>query len=236
MRWTRTEDRDGYFIEQARLTLAGEREVPAITYHRRGNEFHLSDFDLCVHKTLLRLTRDDAPKLSPDSVLKFMRGRAIERFFGTEVEPLEVDGIIMTPDGTCPWGLYEFKTTNTDSSRFKPNTARSGVYPHWEQRMLGYMRATGADAITLAVYFLSGNTPSHKGQMPGRESVALQTFEGRPDSPNEVAENWDKILARKAALLDALNNATPLPDKYTGEPWECKGCQFSEACDRWRAF
>ncbi|MCK7503220.1 MAG: hypothetical protein MZV70_03365 [Desulfobacterales bacterium] len=149
---------------------------------------------------------------------------------------MEKDGLVMTIDGECPWGLYEFKTANTDSSKFSPNSKRGGVYAHWAQRILGYMYATGAEEITLAIYFLSGNTPSHRGGMAGRESVVIRTFSGKPSTDTEAAENWGRILARKQALEDAISNGTPLPDEYTGEPWECSGCNYSEVCTRWRAF
>lgn len=240
MNWTRTPDRDPWFIDQIKGVLSGAREVPAITYKRRGPELHLSDLDLCLFKTFYRLTREDIPPISDQAALKFARGRAIERLVGAEVDPIEHDGILLTPDGICPWGPYEFKSVNTDSSKFSPNTAKNGVYKHWTQRLLGYLTAMDTDRITLAIYFQSGNTQSHKYGMAGREAVSLYTYEGVA-TEDEKAENWARILDRKHALEAAINDGTPIPEAYGAkETWECgtpgDGCEMAEFCDHWRAW
>lgn len=230
-------ERAAELLNHVRQLMTGGRTLPAISYPVRGNEIHLSTLDLCLQQSLFRLTLPDPPPPSDDSILLFMRGRVVERSMAQEAPPVEKDGILCSVDYISPeWGLAEIKSVATDSSKFSPLSKKNGIYPHWKQRMMGYCHAYDTDRITLVVYFLVGNTASHKWSNPGRKKVDLKAWE-ITFTPEEMAENWGLILRRKAALIAALNDGGELPDEFVApETWLCENCEMSEICPKWRAF
>jgi hypothetical protein len=230
-------ERAAEMLSHVRALMTGGRTLPAVTYPKRGSEIHLSTLDLCLQQSLFNLTLDNPPPISDDAILRFIRGRVVERSMAEEAAPAEKDGIICTVDYISPdWGLAEIKSVATDSSKFSPMSAKGGIYPHWRQRMMGYCHAYDTDSITLFVYFLIGNTASHKWGAKGRRPVDLRAWEVT-FTPEELAENWAMVMRRKAALEAALNDGGVLPDEFVApETWLCEGCQFSEICPKWRAF
>jgi len=224
-------ERAAEFLAHVRALLNGERTIPALEYKQRGPEFHLSDFDLCLYKTYLRKTEENAPESSDIAILKFIRGRAIERIMATEADPAEKDGILCSVDYISPtWGLAEIKSVATDSSRFQPLDPRNGPYAHWLRRMKGYCTCYGESRITLFIYFMVGNTGSHRWGAPDREDVALRAWEYE-FTPEELAENWTDVLERKDALEYAINHGGEMDDRFAAKAdWECRGCEMSPLC------
>lgn len=230
-------ERAAEMLDHVRQLMTGGRTLPPVTYAVRGNEIHLSTLDLCLQQSLLKMTLPDPPQPSDQSILMFIRGRVVERSMAEEAKPVEKDGILCSVDYISPdWGLAEIKSVASDSSKFVPTSPKGGVYPHWKQRMMGYCHAYDTDRITLFVYFLVGNTTSHKWGNPERKKVDFRAWE-LTFTPEEMADNWGTILRRKDALLAARNDGGVLPGEFVApEAWLCEGCEFSEVCPSWRAF
>ena len=228
------EDIANAYIERIKDLVSGKRTMPEVKYQfsRAIDEIHASDLDgLCMWKVYFRRTVCDAPEISNDAALKFLRGRVIERAIGTEQEPIERDGIILTIDDIHPlYGMTEIKSVMKDSSKFDPLDAKAG-YPHWITRIKAYCYANDVDRMNLVVYFLVGNMWIKK-----TKSVDLKAWELR-FAKDELAENWAKLLDRRDALVAAFKAGEPPPATYAAkESWECKGCEMSVGCPKFNTY
>jgi hypothetical protein len=209
----------------------------AVKYDFRSNDdLHLSDFDLCILVPFYRRVLDDPPTMFNDAALKFLRGRVVERAISEEMEPMAVDDIYMTIDGTHPDGIpIEIKSTAEGSEFFDPKRNE-----HWIRRSMGYCLGYKVNEIYLVVYFLSGNMSDYlpwaikrNKKTPDKyQSVSLRAWE-LEFTDKELQDNWTETLRRKAVLQEALRSGEP-PDeaevKRTYQEWQCKGCEMNVAC------
>lgn len=185
---------------------------------------HASDLDLCLAKSYWRKTDPIAPTI--DQLLLFAIGFALQYIIlgkAAETELGPVDSISMTVDGIInDEHVIEFKVTRRSLNKF--NLKEQGS---WLRRTMMYCYAAGRQKAYVTVLFLQGD---YKPPRPMIESWELE-FSGE-----ELYENWQEMLGRKATLEKALwepMTSELLADlSYTREDWECEKCENFERCFR----
>lgn len=138
-------------------------------------------------------------------------------------EPVyELDGITYRPD-------LQFEV---DSQLVEVKTTRKSAKSHfiddewipqtWLRYIKGgcYIRKT--NRYDLVVLYLMGN------YAPPFPQIYADTLYFTDE---ELKENWDYVLARKAVLVKAMETHTiPTPFQYNYD-WECKDCRYKMVCE-----
>lgn len=232
-----------HYLEYGRLWLEGRTEVAPRRFGGRRTETHLSDLQLCPLKPYYVRTVEELPRMSDDSVLRILRGRATEGIIASELDPVTVDGIIGTVDDIFPedGGLVEIKTTNESVDLFDLSTS----HPDWRQRMMGYCHMYKRLWSYLWVYFTSGNLLSYmywaSEQMKKkygdnwRKKIKYQSVASAGYkvifTQDEISSNWREMLIRKQVLEDCVASKTPMPIELVREQrpsWQCNFCEFAD--------
>jgi hypothetical protein len=225
------------YLARLRAMVLGERVMHGVQYSERGDEFHLSEFQLCPLPALYRRTWLKQPELSDDAILRFFRGRIIERAIAKEAESVVVDGIHCTVDDIHPeHGLIEIKSTAKGSEFFDPPKEQQD----WIERMMGYAHAYSVQTFGLVVFFLTGNMSDYLPwaiKKNGRVKTGYRGIEMKAwrfeFTAEELKANWDEMLRRKAVLEEALNGIPMTEDEINSRrpTWQCKVCQYAVACE-----
>lgn len=185
---------------------------------------HMAGLIYCLTKYYDDLTDPIAP--TDEELLLFSVGFGLERVLLSGHERPEsafCEGIGFSVDFNSIEGIpAELKTT-----RMSVNTVASkGLPDGWIKQTKGYCHCRGVKSYLLTVLFLMG---SYKPPFPIIKSFRLDFTE------EEITENWDWLLERKAAIESFLaDGIRPEPDS-TNEPWECTNCRYKLRCDVVRA-
>jgi hypothetical protein len=228
------------YLEMLRQVVEGERELPALKMHKRGQEIHLSDLQNCP--AVAFWNRKSDPTLFPlddRSVIRFFRGRILERAMSQEVTPLAVDGIICTPDGFRPdtKQLVEIKSTAHGISSFRVDTMTE-----WKERMAGYAHAHCVNSVHLVVLFIAGNMSDWMTFVVKQKGIPRDRYipVGMKSwlfkfSVEYVRKTWDDFIIKKNRLDEALKtediNLLLTPHALRERPgWQCKLCRYNAIC------
>ena len=224
--------------------LTGEIELPASRLNKRPPGIHQSDLNdnSCILKGYYANTLEELPPMGVESVLRFAVGRATERAvaFAGELEPIEKDGIWVTPDDRHPEiGITEIKYTTYSSL-----SDVSKDFPQWICQMKNQAYVFEEDHVNLVVVYAVGNMPSYTfwGRKDLQKDTVYQgitlrawTFEFTEE---ELKMNWLKMMDRKELLERAITDEVPihrdvvlreLPSnlRKTGRNyWMCKKCNY----------
>ena len=206
---------------------------------RDDTKIHLSDLQGCPLPAFYRLTTpvELQPGDDRSSILRFFRGRAVERAIATEMEPKEKDRIICTADDMHPdHGLGEIKSTMEGCEFWKPERE----HPEWVERMKGYAHINDETKVNLIVYFMGGNVMNYtpwsikqNGRVQGKYRGVEFKVWTLEFTPEELEANWAVMLERRDVLELAITHGVPPePDYVTGllKPWHCKLCRWRDTC------
>jgi len=243
------------YIQHLRDIVEGRKSIPSVQYDQNHRKEHTHGGQLYKHLCPLppfykRAGYDILPS-SDDTIMKFGRGRGIERLIATEQESVCKDGIWITPDDKHPkWGWGEIKSTAQSSYQFNPEKE----CPYWISQIEGAAYAVDTLEYNLIVWFLVGNMPSYttwaikdygypKGKYKGTDMKAW-TLEFTEE---ELHLAWGEKIGRKHALEKAIEtNNVDLLHPYV-EPnlpfrirerksgqikdyWQCKNCECTLQC------
>lgn len=222
-------------LDQLYELISGKKTMREVKYSPRNfDDIHLSDLDWdggCAIIPYFSRTEDGEFPFSDITVLRFLRGRIVERAIADELEPIMKDDIICTIDDYIEGiGYNEIKSTVKDCDSFDPITS----YPHWLTRCKGYMKATEVERFNLTVLFWVGNVWTARKTGNPRIPVELKSWMLLPEE-GEVDKNWEECLRRRDVLRKALDSGDPtelmeatrkLKPKWFG----CDGCQYYEIC------
>jgi len=234
---TENEQLTDELLDYLRDVLGGHITLPAIDYKRDLTYYHRSELLGCLMIPFLARTvgPDDPEPLTKEQALYFARGRAIERFFGTDNKPLVKDGIVVSVDRTSPYhGLVEMKSTVMSSSGF-PHAFHDNR-KDWAEECKVVAAAYEDTSCNIAIMFLEGN--KKKWGNPDRIPVDLKAWRLEFET-SETWGAWSELRGRKAVLDDALSLgiAPPLDIvKPTVSAYYCKECIYSKLCPYWQCL
>jgi len=230
--------------------MSGARGMDAVSYADRDNSvIHLSDLQGCMLVPYYRLStpKEKWPCIDPQSALRFLRGRVIERAIAKELPPKISDGISCTVDDWLEdWGIVEIKSTMEGSEFWNPVKE----HPEWVTRMKGYCYVHAERESHLVVYFLAGNMPNYTPWSIKEHGRVISKKEGGAGykgvdfkawtfqfTDDEIKENWARMLEAKDTIELAVSHGVP-PDIETVEPtvqsWHCKMCGWQDTCYYYR--
>jgi len=224
------------YLDRLRQMVDGERVMHSIQYSERGPEYHLSEFQMCPLPSYYRRVMPIVPPVDDASILRFFRGRIIERAIAKETESICVDEIWATADDLHPeYGLVEIKSTAKGSEFFDPVHEN----PEWLERMKGYCHVHKKTEIGLIVFFLIGNSSDFlpwaikkNGKKP--EKYLGVDFKGWrfEFTAEEIEDNWKEMIRRKELLKQALidGNWDNEEIERRRPSWQCKVCQYKVDC------
>jgi hypothetical protein len=218
-------------IQYLRALLDGKVTLGPVDYKRDLTHFHRSELLGCLMIPYLERMEKTRPALSKERILYFSRGRAVERVFGADNEPLLRNGITISVDLKHPkHGLVEIKSTVMGSENFAEKLPTRSA--HWVEECKAVAAAHDVTSCNLAVVFMVGNTPSHKWGKPGRVAVDLKAWK-MDFTPEELAASWEDMLWKRDKVNEALDHEE-YPElttvKVTVPKWGCKECQWAERC------
>lgn len=214
------QERDYTLIQQALGNLREGYQTD------RSKELHVTNLIYCLTRSWFDMNAPLDP--TPEEVMLFSLGWGLQKvLFPTEqeVEPIEVDEIICSPDFLTIGGLKaELKTTRMGVTRKDKITGQVDYSPlpeTWVEQIKSYCYATKQSEYPLLVLHLMGNYAPPFPQLIGWR---LQFSE------QELLEHWQYILDRKAILEQHLESRIP-PEPHTHcKEWECKNCRYVLAC------
>jgi len=213
--------------------ISGKQVMKSVTYPPRDfDDIHLSDLEWegsCPMISYLSRT-EESKKYNDLTILRFLRGRIVERAIADELEPLVKDDIICTLDDYDEFGYSEIKSTIKDCDSFDPITS----YPHWVNRCKGYIKAIEEDHINLIVLFWVGNIWTSRRRGVETVPVELKAWTLFPEN-DEVDEHWNECIRRRDILRNALDSDDPAElikatEKYKPSWFSCDGCEHNETC------
>jgi hypothetical protein len=180
---------------------------------------HLSDLTGCLGKPYWK--RKHPVSLPPHTLLGFALGWGLQwAIFGVDAEQElpEVDGIRCSVDAMItPEDLGEFKSTRKSSKDFHPREQE-----YWLQRAMGYCKVAGKSSIYVVVFFVCGD------YRPPRYELKAWQIEFTEE---ELADNWQQMVARKRMLERALAGELPVEELVRlRESWECDYCENTMNC------
>lgn len=216
--------------------MTGRRSMPEVKYpERKGGTWHISDLDGagCLGLSLCRARFEELPQIEVKSALQFLKGRVVERAISTHdsISPTLTDDIWGSADDfTEEFGFAEIKSTTADMDKFEPLTK----YPWWAKRIMGYCHAYKVPFWNLVVVFLVGNLWTNKRAPTTIGIKAWKLF----FSPDEIKNNWEKLVERKMLLENWLENPDFWPSMAeagafwsgTSSKTRCSGCQAVTVC------
>jgi hypothetical protein len=170
---------------------------------------HSSDLIYCLTKSFYNKVSYLPP--SQDEVMRFSIGLGLERVIiqhsATRVDPLTVDGVILSPDFLLMNIHSELKTTRWAVGHEIPEG--------WLKQVMNYCYATGHLFYNLAILHI----------IP----AVLKTYRLFFDE-QEIEENWGTMLMRKEILVEALESGEAPRAYQWNEDWECNGCRYNLRC------
>lgn len=183
---------------------------------------HLSSYIYCLTRAWLDYKYPTMP--TDEEVMLFAIGYGLQDVLtpkAAKAPVYEKHGIIYSPDMSFQVApaeveqLVELKTTRKSAKN------RDEIPQTWLDYMLGGCYLRGTDKYDLIVLFISGNFA------PPFPQIYCDTYYFEQD---EIEENWERILLRKAELDSKLkSDAPPTPYKWCYD-WESKYCRYSLVC------
>ena len=187
---------------------------------------HLSSYVYCRTRTFLDQKQTAEP--TDQEVLLFALGYGLQDVLTPKdiSAPLyELAGIIYRPDMSFTPSsseieiLIELKTTRKSA---KNHFLDDFIPLTWLDYMMGGCHIRETQRYDLIVLYMMGN------YAPPFPLVYCDTFEF---DKIEIDENWDKILAHKKVLDDALESGEPPTPFQHCYDWECKYCRYKLVCE-----
>jgi len=184
-------------------------------------EGHLSSYITCRTKSFLDLKQTAEP--TEQEVMLFALGYGLQDVLTPkDVAPVvyRKEGIIYRPDFPMVWtgNLGELKTTRKSA---KYHFMDDALPPTWIDYMAAGCYLTDTTKYDLVILYMMGN---YSPPFPDIYSET-ELFEG-----NEIPDNWQKILAQKTVLDDAIATGTPPEPFKNCYEWECKYCRYKLVC------
>lgn len=181
---------------------------------------HLSSFVYC--RTKCFLDHEQAAEPSDEEVLLFALGYGLQDVLtpiDAKAPLVEKHGITYRPDMILSFRQNEIKTTRKSAKNhfideYLPQT--------WLDYMMGGCYMMETKEYDLIVLYMMGN------YAPPFPQLYCDTFYF---DEIELEANWQKILANKEVLDDAIEaGIIPFPFKNCFD-WECKYCRYKLVCD-----
>lgn len=192
---------------------------------------HLSDLTYCITRSYWK--KQVGGVLTDNEVLLFAIGLALEKVLledetgDNRPEPVELDGILMSPDYILNGALAELKSTRIAfvKDALEPN---KGWPQGWIKQMMGYSLAVKRGLVKGAVdapYRLA-ILQVIQAQVKGRSFKFLEA---------DLEQFWADVLVRRDALVEALEKKLPPePFAYTdsgkSDDWQCTNCAYNALC------
>ena len=204
-------------------------EVQARMAERHGERtgaLHASEIFQCHRKTYFQRTIG-MPPLTPDTILRFAVGQAVQEFFfGPEADGVEVGGIILSADRLVKGQVLEFKTTRQSyealpkdkygkgirgADKVKFNPATNEYAQEWITRCRAYCAAHNVNKAHIVVFFIF------------QSLMSAWTLEFTDE---ELAASRADIESRNNYLTEALATGNVPSVTTRVAAWECKSCPF----------
>ena len=186
---------------------------------------HLSTYVYCRTKAFLNQQQTTLP--TDEEVMLFSLGYGLQDVLtpkNAQVPVYESEGIVYRPDMSFTATdseveqLVELKTTRK-SAKF--HFIDEQIPETWLDYMRGGCHIRRVESYDLIVLYMMGS------YSPPFPVIYCDTF---TFDQEEIEENWQKLLARKKVLDDALTSGQiPTPFKNNYE-WECKYCRYLLVC------
>ena len=205
------------------MQIVEDRELRALAldalrveYHmaERRPGLHQSELAYCLSKTYWE--RTDPSPFTETEVLLFAIGFGMERVvLAREVqpEPLEIDGIHLSLDTIKLFGPADLKTTRKRAAGRKGEDGFQ-LSDGWVKQFKTY--AYGIKVLEFGVVIIHLIEP------------ALSAYRLH-FTQEELDENWEWLLQRKATLDQMLAADDPQPFRHN-EDWECDHCRYKLKC------
>lgn len=210
--------------EMDRLILDHLADLYSIKRKREG--IHLSTLIYCLTRSFF----DQLAPVEPTDmeVMLFSLGYGLQDVLTPKeaVTPVyEKDGITFSPDfqlnlvGQKKVTMSEMVTVELKTTRMSSNKEE---FPEtWLEYIMGGCYIRGINEYELSILHMLGN---YRPPFPEIKSYKL-IFEDE-----ELRDNWDYLLSRKAIYEEALtSNKPPTPFCYC-KLWECKNCRYKLQC------
>ncbi len=198
---------------------------------RREGPFHASEIYSCYRKVYLN--RTEPQSFSPETILKFALGFAMQEwFFGEEADGTVLNGVVYSPDKIFdPNNVGEFKTTRRGYEKYqKDGTKYLKDLPKirfdvtenesWVDRTGAYCAEFGINKAHILVFFLFSNElHAWTLEFTDQELESIRVDNAaRRDALTEVF----KKASRKGAKLPHVNTRNA--------DWECQWCPYLDKC------
>jgi len=186
-----------------------------LLHHRPAGEFHLSSAVYCITRAFWESTTPCDP--SDEELMLFALGYGLQDVItptGATAPTFTKDNIIYRPDFVLKVGDTELGEIKT--SRMGLKTLEASIPHTWECYIKGGCYIREQLTYNLSVLLI----------IPSKIRSETLTF-----TPEEIADNWDRILERKMVYDIAIrDNTPPAPGSYCYE-WECKSCRYKILCE-----
>lgn len=180
---------------------------------------HLSSYITCRTKSFLDQKQTTEP--TDQEVMLFALGYGLQDVLTPKEAGAPVirkDGIIYSPDMILSSRLNEIKTTRKSA---KYHYLDDNLPVTWVDYMMGGCYMTDTSEYDLIILYMMGDFS------PPFPQIYAETE--RFDK-EELEANWQKILAQKAVLDEALATGTPPTPYQNCYEWECKYCRYKLVC------
>jgi len=211
--------------EMDRLILDHLADLYSIKRKREG--IHLSTLIYCLTRSFF----DQLAPVEPTDmeVMLFSLGYGLQDVLTPKeaVTPVyEKDGITFSPDfqlnlvGQKKVTMSEMVTVELKTTRMSSNKEE---FPEtWLEYIMGGCYIRGINEYELSILHMLGN---YRPPFPEIKSYKL-IFEDE-----ELRDNWDYLLSRKAIYEEALRTKKPpVPFTYCKD-WECARCRYKLQCE-----
>ena len=185
---------------------------------------HLSSYVYCRTKGFF--DQKQAIEPTDEEVLLFALGYGLQDVLtpkSMQAPVYNIDGVIYRPDMSFTLAasevenLIELKTTRRSAKYHNAELPET-----WLDYMKGGAKLRGVLEYDLIILYMMGN---YSPPFPQLYAETI-TFE-----PEEIEENWLKLLARKKVMDNALLRNIP-PTSYAHcYEWECKYCRYKLVCE-----
>ena len=206
--------------ELDRLILDHLAEKYKLREYRDKDEIHLSSLVYCITKAFWEANAPTEP--TDEELMLFALGYALQEVLtpSTANENLYTkDGVIYRPDFQIELAslTVELKTTRASLKKNKESLPET-----WVEYIMGGCYILGINEYHLSSLHLMG---SYAPPFPQIYSEML-VFE-----PEELFENWERLMSRKEALTSAFESNTPPLPFHWCKDWECSKCRYGLLCD-----
>ena len=181
---------------------------------------HLSSYITCRTRSFLDLQATAEP--TEQEVMLFALGYGLQDVITPKdatAPVIERSGITYRPDMILSNRLNEIKTTRKSA---KYHYMDDGLPVTWLDYMMGGCYITEKTEYDLIILYMMGN------YSPPFPQIYTETIQFDKE---EIEENWQKILAQKTVLDDALITGTPPEPFQHCYLWECKYCRYKLICE-----